>query len=92
MSQADNYAEVFAPVLARQREIVHADTWGHLAPQKNTTYRSQLLFAVSEYNSFGVRLIKEDLPNSPWMFEAINEWLGIFQRLNTWLLQSKCHI
>ena len=81
MSQAEEYRKIFTPVEAKAKSIVYAQTWGHLAPEKNTTYRSQLLFAVSEYNTFGVCLIKEDLPNSPWMFDAINDWLGSFSEL-----------
>lgn len=39
-----NWAEeTFAPIEAVYAERVAQDTWGHLAPKKNVTYKGQIL-------------------------------------------------
>lgn len=77
MSNAQSWSEVFAPVEARNRSIVQQDTWGHLAPVKNISYKCRILFSVSGYST-GTTLIDssfEGLEDSPWLYEAMNEMI-----------------
>lgn len=48
---AQTMAEVFAPVQAIHRARILADTWGHLAPKKNRTYRGYVVFALGCFGS-----------------------------------------
>lgn len=70
-------AEIFADVEARNRDIVEAETWGHLAPEQQRTYPGTVVFAVSEYgDNVPVFVRFDDLPDSPWLFEGLNRWIG----------------
>ena len=56
------------------------DTWGHLAPVKNRTYRGRIIYAMGCYDSGELNptpLLCElgDLSSSPWFYEAIHKWL-----------------
>lgn len=77
MSNAQSWAETFAPIQSHYRNAVLQDTWGHLAPQKNRSYKLSILFMVSEYGNTGNTLIDtklaDDLKDSPWLYDAINE-------------------
>lgn len=73
-----NYMQAaFAPVEAINREIVKANTWGHLAPEPRRSYSGVILFATSEYG--GDRMvIRTDFPgmnDNPWFFEDLHEWM-----------------
>ncbi len=84
MSNAQTWAETFAPIEAHNREAVNRDTWGHLAPIKNTTYRGTVLFCKSEYNSGSITLIGtkfDDLDSSPWFYDSVHELLNSFEEL-----------
>lgn len=77
-----NWAErVFAPIEAHNREALLQNTWRHMAPVKNTTYRGHILFCKSEFNSGSITLIAtkfEGLDSSPWFYDAIHEFLHEF--------------
>lgn len=84
MSNAQTWAETFAPIDAHNRETINRDTWGHLAPEKNTTYRGKLLFCKSEFNSGSITLIGskfETLDSSPWFYDSVHEFLYSFEEL-----------
>ena len=74
-----NWAEeVCAPVEAHNRNVVLGNTWGYLAPQKNTTYRGKLLVSCSVYRSGTQEIIDmewENLEDSPWLYDSVNDWL-----------------
>ncbi|MEK6879452.1 MAG: hypothetical protein AABY22_07595 [Nanoarchaeota archaeon] len=83
MSNAQSWADIFAPIEAHNRQVVLQNTWGHLAPQKNTTYRGEILFCKSDYNSGTITLIssKMDIDSSPWFYDSVHEFLYSFDKL-----------
>jgi hypothetical protein len=74
-----NWAEeAFAPIKAANRDIVYENTWGHLAPKKNTNYKGAIWFATSSFGD-GVTLINfefKNLDSSPWFYDAIIEHIN----------------
>lgn len=79
MSNAQSWAETFAPIAAKYREDVMQATWGHLAPMKNTSYKGVVLFTSTAYNSGRIVLIDsnfENLDDSPWFYDFLYEWLN----------------
>ena len=78
MSNAQSWAETFAPINAANRQAVFANTWGHLAPEKNVSYKGKILFCNSGYTNTSVALIDsyfENLSDSPWLYDAINDYI-----------------
>lgn len=82
-----NYlAEAFAPIDAHYRSEVLKNTWGHLAPYKNRTYRGRIVFAVGCFGSDDLNPTVIDcemrnptlgsLDSSPWFYDALSEFLG----------------
>jgi hypothetical protein len=74
-------AHVGAKIEADNRRIVMAATWGHLAPERNKTYRGHIVWALgihgSDYlNPMVLECEMGDLPSSPWFYEAMNDFLG----------------
>jgi hypothetical protein len=60
------------------QEAVYQDTWGHLAPKKNVTYKGQILVAKSGYGGSDRKIIEmewENLDDSPWLFDHVNNWI-----------------
>lgn len=74
----DNYmARAFAPAIAIYTEQVHRATWGHLAPEPARVYVGEILFAHGEYGDIvPLRVNFKDLPDSPWFFEGMNEFIA----------------
>lgn len=75
-----NWAEESTrPHLAHTKQKVMAETFGHLAPKKQNTYKGKVLFCVSAFNNQNIELIDfsfdNDLESSPWLFDAINDFL-----------------
>lgn len=62
----------------KKREIMQ-DTWGHLAPQTGQSYKGYMIWA---YGGWGDIVLLdaafENLNNSPWLFEAMQEYIGEF--------------
>lgn len=84
MSNAQSWAETFAPIESHNRQVVLANTWGHLAPKKNTTYKGQILFCKSEYDSGSITLIAtkfNSLDSSPWFYDAVYDYLNSLETL-----------
>lgn len=75
------WIDAFAPVEAAHRAAVMADTWGHLAPRKNKTYRGRVVYAVGCYDSCNPVILSTEfraldgteLDDSPWLYDALNE-------------------
>jgi hypothetical protein len=69
----------FAPAEQSYRAAVLEDTWGHLAPKKNVTYRGHLIIAFPEYESGHLNpvIIQDNvgLEGSPWWYQAVHEFL-----------------
>lgn len=78
MSNAQTMANVFAPIDAYNREVISQNTWGHLAPIKNKTYKGTILFSKSEYCSGSITLIAtkfQELDSSPWFYDSVYDYL-----------------
>lgn len=85
MSNSQTWAETFAPIQAKYRQDVFVNTRGHLAPQKNVSYKGKILFCVSGYGSTGTSLIDsqfDNLEDSPWLYDAIYEFIDNWNGLD----------
>lgn len=75
-------ADAFAPVEARYRAEVYEETWGHLAPRRNKTYRGYAIFTFgcfgSEYLNPTVLECELGIDSSPWFHSALIEFLETF--------------
>lgn len=77
-----NYMEeAFAPAKERYRQAVLADTWGHLAPIKDKTYKGRLVVAVGclgsdPLNPTLLAVELGDLDCSPWFYNAVNDFIS----------------
>ena len=73
---ANNYMDAaMAPVNLKNKQTAYKATWGHLAPERNQTYRGYIVFTISAFGDMTV--IDADftgLPDSPWLFDAVNEF------------------
>ena len=72
-------ADAFAPAEAKYQEQVMQSTWGHLAPEKNKTYRGFIIFAIGYYddlNPMPLNVRFKGLNDSPWFYEALTEFIG----------------
>lgn len=73
-------ADAFAPVEDRYREQVKQATWGHLAPKEDVTYTGKFIFAIGCFGSDSLNPTVtfsqfENLGDSPWFFERLQEFL-----------------
>ncbi len=79
--------QVWAPIQARYAEQVARETWGHLAPHKNKTYRGHVLFAIGCYDcgelNPTVLAAEMGIDDSPWFYDALTEFLGEGQHIET---------
>jgi hypothetical protein len=62
------------------RQVVLEETWGHLAPKKNKTYKGRVVYATGCYdngdlNPTPLSCNLKGLDSSPWFYSAIHEWL-----------------
>jgi hypothetical protein len=84
MSNVKSWEETITPILAHQKNAVLAETWGHLAPQKNTSYKGKILFCVSGYGYTGTAIVAsefENLEDSPWLYDAMQEYIDKWVKL-----------
>lgn len=77
---AQTMAEIFAPVEAKYRAAIMADTWGHLAPKRNRTYRGFIVFAIGCFgddhlNPTPLSCDFKGLDSSPWFYDAMMDFL-----------------
>ncbi len=80
MSNCESWAQTLAPILAHQRQIALRETWGHLAPAKNVSYKYKMIFTVSEYDSGTIDIIQfrsedDNLPDSPWLYDSMHAYV-----------------
>ena len=61
----------------RKEEQVMQDTWGHLAPKINKTYKGTMIYAHSVYGDIVLLYSNfKNLDDSPWLFEAMQDYLS----------------
>lgn len=64
-------------------QSVMIDTFGHLAPEKNKTYRGTMLIAKSAFKEREAEIIDfkfdNDLESSPWLFEVLERYVKNFR-------------
>jgi hypothetical protein len=61
---------------ARREAEVMQDTWGHLAPQQDRTYKGVVTFTVGCFGDLAVISAEfEGLPDSPWLYEDLHQWI-----------------
>ena len=72
------WIDAFAPAIAAQRSAVIADTWGHLAPERNRRYPGRVVFAVGCYDSCNPVILASHfagLDDSPWLYEHLTDFV-----------------
>lgn len=70
-------AQAVAPAEAAHRAKVLAATFGHLAPSIRKKYRGVIVFTQSVFGQLvPIRADFKDLPDSPWFFEHLNDFVG----------------
>ena len=71
------FAHAFDTHEANYRARVLEETWGHLAPKENKTYRGHIIFADSVFQNEVCVLECEfgKLDSSPWFYDALMEFL-----------------
>lgn len=70
-------AEAMAPAENHYRNQVIAATFGHLAPEPRKRYPGTILFTQTEYGRLEpIRANFEGLPDSPWFFEHLNDFVA----------------
>ena len=53
------------------------ETWGHLAPKKDRTYKGYMIYAHGVYGDIVLLDANfKNLSDSPWLFEAMRNYLG----------------
>jgi hypothetical protein len=75
---ANNYMDAaMAPANLAHKQAILKDTWGHLAPSKNRTYRGYIVFSIAGYGGDMVILDADfvGLPGSPWFFDAMHHFV-----------------
>jgi len=64
--------------ISYQKEQVYAETWGHLAPKKNVTYKGWILFSKSYFYNGNNPIIDfefKELESSPWLFNVLEDYI-----------------
>lgn len=76
---AQTMADAWAPVEAHYRAQVFEETWGHLAPRKNKSYRGHITFALGCFGNDPlnptVLACEIGIDSSPWFFDAMIDFL-----------------
>lgn len=74
-------ANVAAQYIADRKQEIKIETWGHLAPHKNTKYPIQLIAVVGYFNEDVLNPVVLRVENdgpwySPWFYESVREFLS----------------
>ena len=70
------WTDAFETVEREYGAAVERDTWGHLAPEQNRSYRGSLLFTHTEWGQWVlIRGNFDGLDWSPWLFDAAMEFV-----------------
>lgn len=79
-------ADVHASIDAHNRDIVEAETWGHLGPIPGKLYRGSVTFACGSYAGstafLSIEFVADDgtqLDDNPWSFEDITRYIVDWQ-------------
>lgn len=65
----------FVMVNGVHKEHVMTETWGHLAPERDKTYRGYIIFCISETGDIvTIRSNFRKLPGSPWFQTALDDF------------------
>ncbi len=60
----------------RRAATVVGETWGHLAPQQDRVYAGTMTYTLGCFGDLAViRVDFTDLPDSPWFYEDLHEWI-----------------
>jgi hypothetical protein len=95
---------VAASIDAMTKTLVMNATWGHLAPERNKTYRGKIIWALgcgyesSDLNPTVLLCEFKGLSDSPWFYDAMIEFLqelvergtGVWQWEGTFLNYTWC--
>jgi len=74
-------ASAFAPVRNHDYNMVMQDTWGHLAPERRKTIPGWITFVTSPFSGCTIVDFEfENTPASPWLAEAMVEYVGNMSR------------
>lgn len=84
MPKFANLGEALEWAEAPYREAVKVDTWGHLAPKENKTYKGRVVFAIGCFGDDELNpvvLVSEfrGLDSSPWFYDALMDFLSTMQ-------------
>lgn len=65
---------------AAQHSQALIETWGHLAPKRNRTYKGHIVFALGCFGNDGLNPTAlecefDGLDSSPWFYEAMCDFL-----------------
>lgn len=67
----------FAKHEANHRSKVMHDTWGHLAPEPRKPFIGHILWTYSDWGIITpIRSMFEGLSESPWLFEALTDFIS----------------
>jgi hypothetical protein len=74
------WVDAFAPAIARQRQEVLRETWGHLAPIRNKTYKGRIVWATGclgsdDLNPVCLAFELGDLDSSPWFYDVLQDFM-----------------
>lgn len=74
------WIDAMLPAEQWHRENVMRETWGHLAPKRNKSYRGFITFAIGCYDSGELNPTVlacelDELEDSPWLYDELNDWL-----------------
>jgi len=72
-----SFQEAMIPYNASVKAAVMENTWGHLAPKPQTTYKGYILFVYTAWRQIEpLDMVFENLDSSPWFFSDMNEFIG----------------
>ena len=61
---------------------VFSETWGHLAPLKNTSYKIKIWFCVAGYQQCDQQILSTEygdgLNDSPWLYDCMHNYIRNF--------------
>lgn len=68
--------DIWRPIEEANFKAVQRDTWGHLAPEENKTYKGYVLFTQTVFGEYVIIDANfEGLPESPWLFDAMTDFI-----------------
>jgi len=78
-----DYASIAAAANQPYDDAILQDTWGHLAPKKNVSYKCEILFSCSDFGNDPCIPIdfnfEHNLESSPWLYECVQDLISKFK-------------